>query len=356
MSVVKKKNVVYVVEDLKSAQFRYRVYNVEQSLENNKKWCLKHYRKGEFDKIEASLCDAKILVIERQSAKDNSILKIIDLAKKRKIKVLFDLDDLVFDYRDLLLLMRTTNSRNILYWLGYFWGIRRIAKRVDGFLCTNEFLGKKLERSFKKPYKVIPNYLNMEQVELSERLLAKKGHRDFWVGYFSGSPTHTKDFRLVESDLIKFLNKHDDARIMVVGYMDFSLKMKEMMKIGKVKAVKAVDYLKLQELIAKVDVNIAPLEINDFTNCKSELKFFEAAIVKTTTVASPTYSFLHAIQDGKNGFLAKPGEWYEKMDLLYCDPELNKKVADNAKKDVLKKFFGEKIEKNIEEAYDYFAA
>ena len=36
------------------------------------------------------------------------------------------------------------------------------------------------------------------------------------------------------------------------------------------KVIKPVEYLKLQKLVAEVDVNIAPLVINDFTNCKSE--------------------------------------------------------------------------------------
>ena len=64
------------------------------------------------------------------------------------MKVLFDLDDLVFDYRDLRLLMKAIKARNVFYWIGYFWGIRRIAKRVDGFLTTNEFFSRYVKAKF----------------------------------------------------------------------------------------------------------------------------------------------------------------------------------------------------------------
>ena len=112
------------------------------------------------------------------------------------------------------------------------------------------------------------------------------------------------------------------------------------------------DFRKLQRLMAEVDVNIAPLLINDFTNCKSELKFFEAAAVETTTIASPTYTFLEAISDGKNGFLAKPGEWFSKLEYLYNNPSENRKIAKNAHKYALENYHGEKFLKQVEDAYN----
>src|SRR4029077_3202618 len=69
------------------------------------------------------------------------------------------------------------------------------------------------------------------------------------------------------------------------------------------------DYLNLQRVIAEVEINIAPLQDNLFTNCKSELKFFEAAAVGTWTVATPTFTFRRAIRDGVTGRLARSHEW-----------------------------------------------
>ena len=58
-----------------------------------------------------------------------------------------------------------------------------------------------------------------------------------------------------------------------------------------------------QRLIAEVEINISPLKENQFTNCKSELKFFEAAACGTLTLASPTYAFKKSIVHGVTGFL-----------------------------------------------------
>lgn len=348
------KRVLYLAEDKKSAQFRYRVKNVAEVLgKTNTKWDMEWVLKDNLTKLDLERFD--LVVILRQTDKDGQIGQFIDLVHKVGKKVLFDLDDLIFDYRDLPLLMRSTNSRNIFYWVGYFWGIRRIARKVDGFLCTNDFLGKKLKRSFRKPYKVIPNSLNREQVEVSKKYLKEKKHEGFVVGYFSGSPTHVKDFRMVEPELVRFLNKYEGSLLRVVGYMETSGQMQELVARGRVKFLDLVDYLKLQKLIAEVDVNIAPLVVNDFTNCKSELKFFEAAAVETTTIASPNYSFKKTIKDGENGFLAKSSEWFEKLEYLYEHTEENEKIAKRARKYAMEHYYGKEFLRKVEAAYDYFA-
>ena len=351
------KKVLYIVEDTESAQFRYRVKNVAEALggrDYKVEWVLK-------SKLESvKLDEFDLVVIVRQTDKDGTIGRFIDLVHVASKKVLFDLDDLIFDYRDIPVLMRATNSKNVLYWVGYVWGIRRVAKKVDGFICTNEFLAGKLKRSFGNPVKVIRNSLNREQVEISEKFVKKKDVRKiansgFSIGYFSGSPTHTKDFALVESELIRFLESHDDAKLRIVGYMNLSKRMQQLKDLGKIEMAQPVDYLRLQVLMSKVDVNIAPLVINDFTNCKSELKFFEAAVVETTTIASPNYSFKKAIMNGENGFLAKPGEWFDKLDYLYNHPEENYRIALAAKRYALKHYYGKEFMEEVEEVYGSFA-
>lgn len=347
------KVVLYVFQNRDSIQFRYRWQNIKEALRASDEWSMVFCLKNKILRTDFKNID--VLVVSRQTEKGCKILNLIKYAQKNGIKVLFDIDDLVFDYDDLFLVSDTVGEKNLLYWLGYIWGIRRIAKKVDGFLTTNDFLGEKLKRSFNKPYKVIKNSLNQGQIKVSEKYVKNKTHDGFRIGYFSGSPTHVKDFKVVELDLIRFLNAHNNAVLRVVGDMDFSLEMKKLIKLGKVQVEGKVDYLELQRLISEVDVNIAPLVINDFTNCKSELKFFEAAIVETTTIASPTYTFKNAITDGKNGFLAQPGEWYDKLEYLYKHPKENQKIAKVAKEYALKHYYGKEFLREVEEAYDFFA-
>ena len=348
------KRIIFIVEDKESAQYRYRCHNVMAALSSEKEWSTKCYLTSEVISKDIDIQAGDIVLIERQTAKNNDMLNFIKYAYENRAKVLFDLDDLIFDYRDIPVLMKATNSKNIAYWLGYFWGIRRIAKKVDGFIVTNDFLGKKIKRTFGKPYKVVRNSLNDEQIKKGSKI-KKKTDDKFVIGYFSGSPTHKNDFEMVQPQLVKFLKKHDDAVMVVVGYMEFNSEAKKMIDAGRIKVVELVDYLKLLELMSEADVNIAPLVISDFTNCKSELKFFEAAVVETTTIASPTYSFKQAIIDGKNGFLAKSEQWYDKIEYLYLHTAENKKIAKAARDYAIKNYSGKVFLKEVEEAYGSFA-
>ena len=351
----KPRQIIYLYEDSQSAQFRYRVWNPFFACkEGSRRWRPIIFSKDEINKLYEQLPTAEMLIIERQTAKNNLIPNLIKTAKKLGLEVIFDLDDLVFNYHDIKLIKATTHEKSLAYWAGYVWGIRRIAKRADAFLATNDFLAQKLKRSFNKPTAVIPNSLHSIQVAYSdEKHLQKiKPHQNFVLGYFSGSPTHAKDFGLIESEIIKFLKTHSDAKLKIVGYMNFSSHAKALLDSGQIEFKKPVNFKELQKEIAKVDVNLAPLVINDFTNCKSELKFFEAAVVETTTIASPTFAFKHAIQEGKTGFLAQPGEWYDKLEYLYAHPKENRQIALAAKKYCLENYHGKKFLKEVEAAYD----
>lgn len=349
-----KQIVVYVVEDENANQYRYRYENISLAVNGNSDWVVAGFFTHELKELERYFGDIKIVVIVRQTNKGLGLTRQIGKMKKNGVKVLFDLDDLVFDYRDLKTLMESVREKNFLYWMGYVWGIRRIAKKVDGFICTNGFLAEKLKRSFSKPVKIIRNSLSKEQVELSEKNIKEKSSSDngFVIGYFSGSPTHAKDFGIAETGILKFLKAHNDAKLKIVGFMEPSRWMKEIP--NKVEILNMVNYSKLQELVANVNVNIAPLVVNDFTNSKSELKFFEAAIVETTTIASPAYAFKEAITDGKNGLLANSNEWYDKLEYLYKNPSENQKIAKKAREYVLKHYYGEEFLKEVEAAYVYF--
>lgn len=348
-----KKKVLYIVEDVEAAQFRYRVKNVIEALKDSAVWEADYVKTSEI--YRANLKAVDLIVVLRQTAKNNKILDFIESVQRQGIKVLFDLDDLIFEYKDLPVLMKSINSKNVFYWVSYVWGIRRIAKKVNGFIATNNFLGKKLKNSFKKHCVIIPNSLAQAQVQISKELIENKPkNSNFTIGYFSGSPTHAKDFRLAEADIIKFLNEHDNARLKIVGYMELSGQIKRLMDDGKVETSPLVEPLELLKMISGVDVNIAPLLVNDFTNCKSELKFFEAAVVETATIASPTYAFERIIDDKENGLLAKDGEWLDKLNYLYDNVSKAKAIAKKARKDALLHFYGKRILKQVEGAYDYF--
>ena len=105
----------------------------------------------------------------------------------------------------------------------------------------------------------------------------------------------------------------DDPRVVLrlVGFLRPSAALAAF--AHRIERVPLHDFLNLQRLIGGVEFNIVPLRANDFTNCKSELKYFEAAIVGTATLAAPTHAFRAAIADGDNGWLVPSYGWEEAL-------------------------------------------
>ena len=88
--------------------------------------------------------------------------------------------------------------------------------------------------------------------------------------------------------------------------------------------------------MARFDINLAPLEVgNLFCEAKSELKFFEAALVDVPTIASPTGPLRRAIRQGETGLLATtPSDWFDTLTSLVDDFGLRNRIAAAALREV----------------------
>ncbi len=352
-----KKVVVYYVEVPDSMTFRYRCYNTFQATMGSNKWQAVYFFSREKTTIKELLSEIDLFILGRQFGNSRKTDDLIRAVKAKNIPLVLDIDDLIFDKKYFRVVLNTIGQTIFWnYWVENFTENRKVAERMDGFLVTNDFLGKRIEESFDKPYQVIKNSLDQEQIRASDAYLrlGLKNNNYFKIGYFSGSSTHENDLEMALPEVLEFMDKYPKTKLRVVGWMEFDERARRFLESGRIERIPPVDFRKLQRLMCEVDVNIAPLVINDFTNCKSELKFFEAAAVETTTIASPTYTFKKAIKDGENGFLAQPGEWYDKLEYLYQHPEENRKIAKCAKKYALKHYYGKEFLKEVEAAYDYF--
>jgi hypothetical protein len=98
-----------------------------------------------------------------------------------------------------------------------------------------------------------------------------------------------------------------------------------------------VPLVDLPNELVRFDVNLAPLQVgNPFCEAKSELKYFEAALVDACTVASPTGPYRRAIEHGKTGYLASTvEEWHDAIARLIAAPAERASVARAALRDVV---------------------
>lgn len=347
-------------DDNKASSFRYRGYNIYQATKASKSWQLIYLFMSELISAFKLVKDTDLLIFGRIDKWTPELDELALLARQHGAKVLQDLDDCIcgtYYIKDAFNLI-SPDFADQEYWINTCANYELISYLADGFIVTNDYLGKRLSRAHdNKPYQIIKNFLNEEQIKLADELSAAKSFTaddPFTIGYFSGSHTHAADFEVVFPELMDFLDAHHDAKLRIVGFMELPDSANKYIERGQIELTPIVDFLTLEKLVASVDVNLAPLDDNVFANCKSDLKFYEAAIVKTPTIASPTFAFKKVIKSEKNGFLCRPGEWFDILESLYSDAKLREDIATSAHDYCIEAYAPTNCVDEIEKAYDYY--
>lgn len=293
---------VWVYERPDSSTFRYRVWNMVEALRATHfpaTWC----RVDEIPVLLSKLNGVATIVLARVRY-DATVAALIAAARSRGIRLLFDCDDLVFDSSFVHLLLDTLDldtqsAATFDQWFAYVGRLEATARLCDGGIATNRILATRMASVVGGDVRVVPNFLNRLQQEVSEQLLSAKVASRFqsdqptMIGYFSGTASHRQDFAVAVPALVRLLQKDPRVHVRIVGFLDEIGPLVEFAE--RLERVPLLNWVALQKSIAEVDINIAPLQDNAFTNCKSELKYFEAAIVGTWTIASPTVPFEDAI-------------------------------------------------------------
>jgi glycosyltransferase involved in cell wall biosynthesis len=345
----RKRRVAYFYEQPNNSTFRYRAYNMAQVLNefaaaadvSASYFFLEDV--GRFDEI----ADAADLLVVCRSRYGALLSQLMAKFRARRKRILFDVDDLVFDpaYTRLLVQTLGLNAYDDHVWEQWFAMTARLGavlKECDGAIGTNEMLAKRLEEFSGLPARVVPNFLNREQMDLSDRVYEARSASGFAagekvrLGYFSGSPSHRLDYAIIEDALANIMEQNSRVELVVVGYIEPTDRLRALQH--RIVKVPFQDYVNLQRVIGDVDLNLMPLQVNAFTDCKSELKFFDAAAVGTISVASPTHTYSSAIVHGSTGYLAQSHAWTSVIRCAISANERRKSIAEAARKVVLDRF------------------
>jgi glycosyltransferase involved in cell wall biosynthesis/SAM-dependent methyltransferase len=285
------------------------------------------------------LVDADVVILWRATWTAD-VKQVVRRAWQAGARVVFDVDDLMVD-PDMATLDTidgirtqglTEEAVRDMYAL-----VRRTAEAADACICTTSELAAPLRRIGKVTH-VVPNGFDDDtfvRSRLAVRVRAAGVDDGLCrIGYAAGSRTHQRDFAVLAEPLAEVLRAHSHTRLVLFrGAFDLD---EFPMFDDLCDQVEWRDIVPLAELpieLARLDVNLAPLEVgNPFCEAKSDLKYFEAALVDVPTVASPTGPFRRSIVDGVTGFLADaPEEWRSALDKLVVDPELRRAVGRAAR-------------------------
>lgn len=313
-------SVAYVYEVPDTSTFRYRVFNMVEALAlecGGQPVSATWFTGAEVPILEGLIGKVDTLIIcrTRYSGRlDNLVLS----ARATGCRVLFDIDDLIFDTRYVSLILetldRSPDEAMLDVWFAAMSRFGAMLRLCDGAISTNDFLSARIEDFAQLPTWVVPNFLNTLQLDRSAEVRQNRRESSgvTSIGYFSGTPTHNRDFELVSTALARVMTRHTGLRLTIVGFLDIGAALRGL--TDRIDTLPLTDFLTLQTFIGSASLNIVPLLTNVFSNSKSELKYFEAAIVGTPTLASPTYTFRLAIEDGVNGYLVDAYDWEDRLE------------------------------------------
>lgn len=327
---------------------RYRCLHLQEQLAANgiaavvAEW----YDPSRID-VEQALPE-QALVLQRM-AFTPALGELIDRMHAAGRAVIFDVDDLVFEpqlaawHRGVANLAPGEQAL-------YVEGVQRYLatlKRCDYVLTASPLLAELAQRHGVAAH-VHRNALGEEMLawasELYELSRAGTGNgkgcdrERLVLGYGSGTPTHDVDFAEAAAAVLDILTRYPHAEFWVAGPMRLP---DELRAFGpRVRRFPLLAWRRWFELAAQIDINLAPLEMNNvFCRAKSEIKFVEAAALGVATVASQIDPFAAAITHGENGFLAaNPAEWIKHLDRLAADAGLRRRIGEAAHSSVLERY------------------
>jgi len=298
------------------------------------------------------LSSAQAVVIWR-AGWDERLEAAVTAAKQGGALVIFDSDDLIFDpdlaRASIIDGIRTNNVTEIDV-RKQSTQLRRTMLQADLCTAATEELAWHM-RAAGKPAVVLPN--GFADAALDASRLAVRRRQQLRndgivrIGYAIGSRNHQRDFAVVASALAAILRERPQCRLVLFknpqsGFPCLDItEFPEWADLGvRVEWRDVVPLDLLPTEMARFDVNLAPLEVgNPFCEAKSELTFFEAALVDVVTVASPTGPFCRVIREGETGFVAGGrDEWRVKLLRLVDDPALRRRMARAAKHDAMRRF------------------
>ena len=252
----------------------------------------------------------------------HSIRKLFKQIRSHGKYIIFDVDD-YFLYRP-----------DFVIWLRY----------ADRITTTNERLKAKiLEYKIGVDIDVFENSIP----HLDPKYNISKNNDVFNIGYL-GHNSHLKDFCLLQNlnpRLNEVLNNHKftlygyeitERHQASEGYVNILTDNRNC--VDNFEVVGFVPVNQFFNLYSNVTVSLAPLIITPFNQCKSNLKFLEAAISNTFFIGSDIITYSDIVVDGYNGFLAKDNnEFVEKIVDISRNIDKYQYILDNAKKDVINK-------------------
>lgn len=295
---------------------------------------VRHYR----DPDLPSLCVMADAVVSYRVPATTQVLALLGACRARGTPVLCDLDDLIFD-PDLageIPALSILPPEEAALWLEGVRRYRTTMEACDAFIGSTEELCRHAAAVVGLPTGRFANGVGLELARAADDALARpRRPGPVRIGYLSGSDTHDHDWLHVEPAVADVLDAFPGVELWLGGLIAPS---PALARFGpRVHRLPLRPWLELPAVLRDLDVNLAPLVPGSrFNEAKSAIKWLEAALTATPTLASATGPFREAVVHGRNGLLAgTAAEWRDGLERLVGDELLRAALGRRARRDAL---------------------
>jgi glycosyltransferase involved in cell wall biosynthesis len=270
------------------------------------------------------------------------VIRVAEEAHKLGLTTFFDIDDLVFDadsYRENrnLASLPKHEQRNLLLGADLY---KQMLQFVDHAIGSTELISARLAPNVAGQTLTVENALDETLLALSETEFPRVSSPATTIFYGSGTDTHDADLALVAEPLAQVLREFPDVRLVLAGPLRLPDGLAEYQ--DRIIRLPSTDVATYYAMLARSDINLAPLEPGCFNDAKSNIKFLEASVLGLPSVCSPRAEFRRVIRHGGNGFLAETGDdWSACLSDLVRDPALRRRMGEDAKQEVLQSYHPE---------------
>ena len=321
---------------------RYRIFNVMEGLRGLSDTRFEILENGAL-RVDYAIRWADLIVLMRLEWSDE-VSSIIGRARGYGRPVVFDVDDIVFlsEYTESFCrVIEDSSEKTFAYYRDFFGRFEKTFENCDFATASTEYIAEKMRARGKTAF-VVHNGLNRRQLDIARRagggVSGRQRNRRRCIAYLSGSKTHDRDFRQALPAVVRILREYPDVTLRVAGYLDIPDFPPDL--ASRLEPALYMKYTRLMKYGAGNYINLAPLDLgNPFCHAKSELKYFEAAVVGVPTIASPTDTFVRCLRNYDNGILADGEDaWYTALRRLLDDGALYEQISASARRDALARY------------------
>lgn len=272
----------FLNKPFKDASTRYRCYHFAEDL--NQSGHLADV--AHIDTVRLDQLDRYDVVVFSRPSYTTTLEKILQHCAKRGILTLADFDDLIFTPDLAAQMPQSVNDqaakRHVKARLSNHL---RALKLFDQISTSTKVLAQQVSAKVSADVDVIclPNGLSTQWLRYNKSRQKLAG-QDNVISYLSGSSSHDHDFASIVAVLDSHLDEHQTHKVEVTGKLNFDA---SLFTDSQIRRIDLVPYQELPSIITRATVNIAPLANTTFNQCKSHIKFIEAAAFGIPTISSP---------------------------------------------------------------------